>query len=289
MMVQKDSVRDRLNTRDQGISYTEFSYMILQAYDFLHLHRDSNVTIQLGGSDQYGNIVAGCDLIRRVIAADADDPEGVSADAFGMTAPLVTKADGGKFGKTESGAVWLSAHRTSPYAYYQFWLNAADEDVGRFLRLFTLMTQDEIELLEATHAEAPHKREAQRALARAATDIIHGRDERDRAEAAAAALFSGAVRDLDERTLADVFAEVPASSHERASLEGEGVPLERALIDAKVAKSMTEARRLVSAGSVSINGDKAGEGRTLTPADLLHDSAIALRKGKRNWHLTRWA
>ncbi|MEO0716076.1 MAG: tyrosine--tRNA ligase, partial [Planctomycetota bacterium] len=145
MMVQKDSVRDRLNKRDQGISYTEFSYMILQAYDFLHLHRDSNVTIQLGGSDQYGNIVAGCDLIRRVIAADADDPEGVSADAFGMTAPLVTKADGGKFGKTESGAVWLSAHRTSPYAYYQFWLNAADEDVGRFLRLFTLMTKDEIE------------------------------------------------------------------------------------------------------------------------------------------------
>ena len=289
MMVQKDSVRDRLNKRDQGISYTEFSYMILQAYDFLHLHRDSNVTIQLGGSDQYGNIVAGCDLIRRVIAADADDPEGVSADAFGMTAPLVTKADGGKFGKTESGAVWLSAHRTSPYAYYQFWLNAADEDVGRFLRLFTLMTQDEIESLEATHAEAPHKREAQRALARAATDIIHGRDERDRAEAAAAALFSGAVRDLDERTLTDVFAEVPASSHERASLEGEGVPLERVLIDAKVAKSMTEARRLVSAGSVSINGDKAGEGRTLTPADLLHGSAIALRKGKRNWHLTRWA
>ena len=302
MMVQKDSVRDRLNNRDQGISYTEFSYMILQAYDFLHLYRDGDVTIQLGGSDQYGNIVAGCDLIRRVNASkrfgevvdqvwdDVPDSEREKdSAAFGMTAPLVTKADGGKFGKTESGAVWLSAHRTSPYAYYQFWLNAADEDVGRFLRLFTLMTQDEIESLEAAHSEAPHKREAQRALARGATDIIHGRAERDRAEAAAAALFSGAVRDLDERTLTDVFAEVPASSHDRASLEGEGVVLERVLIDAKIAKSMTEARRLVSAGSVSINGDKAGEGRTLTPADLLHGSAIALRKGKRNWHLTRWA
>lgn len=288
MMVQKDSVRERLHNRDQGISYTEFSYMILQAYDFLHLHEHEGVTVQLGGSDQFGNIVAGCDLIRRVAAAHAQDPEQVQVEAFGMTAPLVTKADGGKFGKTEAGAIWLSANRTSPYAYYQFWLNAADADVGRFLRLFTLLSRDEIESLEAEHAAEPHKRAAQRALARAATALLHGQVERDRAEHAAAALFSGAVRDLDERTLADVFAEVPSSTHDRALLSGAGLPLVQALLDAGIAKSNTEARRLLAEGSISINGEKASADAHLSTADLLHGSAIALRKGKKHWHLTRW-
>ena len=313
MMVQKDSVRERLHARDQGISYTEFSYMILQAYDFQHLHEHEGVTIQLGGSDQFGNIVAGCDLIRRVVFAknaekgarehgfDSADDElrqsGVSVgvaweseyEAFGLTAPLVTKADGGKFGKTESGAIWLSPHRTSPYAYYQFWLNAADADVGRFLRLFTLMDEDEIKALEAAHAQKPHERSAQRALARAATTILHGQAECDRAEAAAAALFSGTLTHLDAHTLDEVFAEVPSSTHNKALLSGDGIPLAQVLLDAGIAKSNTEARRLLTEGSLSINGTKAAPDAHLTTADLLHARSIALRKGKKHWHLTRWA
>ncbi len=282
VMMQKDSVKSRLQDREQGISYTEFSYMILQAYDFLHLYRDAGVTVQFGGSDQYGNIVAGTDLIRRDAFTRHDE-----AETYGFTAPLITKADGGKFGKTESGAVWLTADRTSPYAYYQFWLNCSDEDVKNFLRVFTFMTKDEIETLEAEHAKAPGKREAQRTLARAATTILHGEAEMLQAEAAGKALFSGDIASLNETTLREVLGEVPSSEHSKASLEG--ADLIDLLIETGLATSKREAREFIANGSVSINGAKAEEGRTMRSADLLHGSVIALRRGKKAWHVTRWA
>lgn len=305
-MIERDSVKTRLTTREQGISYTEFSYMILQAYDFLHLHREQGITIQLGGSDQWGNIVAGTDLIRKSTAVEValkshrGDGEfdrdglmgamsvstGSSPMSFGLTAPLVTKADGGKFGKTETGAIWLTPDRTSPYAYYQFWLNTADADVGPFLRTFTLLSREEIEALEQSHAEAPHKRDAQRALAQNATTILHGEAKMLEAEAAGKALFSGDLASLSRELLIEVLAAVPASDHLKASLEG--TDLVALLVETGLAKSNREAREFIASGSVSINAQKADEGRTLSSSDLLHNEIIAIRRGKKAWHVTRW-
>lgn len=289
MMMQKESVKERLHNRDQGISYTEFSYMILQAYDFAHLFEQQGVTVQLGGSDQWGNIVAGGDLIRRLHAAEAGGDDSAAPTTFGLTNPLVTKSDGGKFGKTESGAVWLTAARTSPYAMYQFWLNTSDEDIVRFLKLFTLLTREEIAELEAAHAERPGAREAHRALAHHATTLVHGEAEAENAARAAKALFSGEIGDLPKGLLAEVFAEIPSSDHPRASLDGEGVNLADFLVETGLAKSKRESREFLANGSVSINGTKAGADHTLSPSDLLHNEIIALRRGKKAWHLTRWA
>ncbi|MEM7756357.1 MAG: tyrosine--tRNA ligase [Planctomycetota bacterium] len=324
-MIKRDSVRDRLE-REQGISYTEFSYMVLQAYDFMHLHRHNGVTVQIGGSDQYGNIVSGIDLIRRwapytparpeiedaaerarqaaeqagrleqvesalraVKGAMEDARDKQPAGAFGITNPLVTKADGTKFGKTESGAVWLTAAKTSPYAYYQFWLNTADADIGAFLRFFTFLTKDEIEAIEATHAEAPGRRVAQRTLAQHATTILHGREAMQQAEAAGQALFSGDLSSLDEQTLLEVLAEVPSSDHARASLEGEGVDAVDLLAETGLAESRKKAREFIAAGSVLVNGHKLAEAQRLGTNNLLYGKFIALRRGKKNWHLARWA
>lgn len=288
MMIQKESIRERLHNRDQGISYTEFSYMILQAYDFAHLFREMGVTVQLGGSDQWGNIVAGADLIRKTRAAHRPEAES-GPETFGLTCPLVTKADGGKFGKSEAGAVWLTPERTSPYAMYQFWLNTSDEDVVRFLKLFTLLSREEIGALEAAHAERPGAREAHRALALHATTLVHGPEEAAHAEAASKALFSGEISSLSRGLLAEVFAEAPSSDHARASLEGEGVDPVELLVETGLAKSKREAREFIGAGSVSVNGRRLAPGDRLTPSDLLHGETIALRRGKKAWHLTRWA
>jgi len=304
MMVQKESVRARLEDRDHGISYTEFSYMILQAYDFMHLYTKHGVTVQLGGSDQWGNIVAGIDLTKKHTWAEAeksyrikihgghDDHERVMdsiqfKSAFGLTVPLVTKADGGKFGKTESGAIWLTPERTSPYAMYQFWLNTADADVIRFLRIFTLLDQGEIAAIERAHLEHPEHREAHRALAMGATTLVHGRDEAEAAEAAGKALFSGDVASLPEATLREVFAEVPSSEHPKATLEG-GVDLVPLLVETGLARSNREAREFLENGSVSVNGRKVAPDDRLSTADLLHGSMIALRRGKKTWRITRW-
>jgi tyrosyl-tRNA synthetase len=292
-MIQKDSVRERLHQRDQGISYTEFSYMLLQSYDFLHLYREHGVTIQMGGNDQWGNITTGCELIRKWHAHEASNPGTGSPvahapDAFGLTAPLVTKADGGKFGKTESGAVWLTADRTSPYAYFQFWLNCDDADVGRFLRIFTFLDREEVEALEQQQAADPGARPAQRALAREATALLHGGSESAAAEAAAKALFSGDIAGLPERMLQEVLAHVPSSDHACAQLEGDGVALLDLLVTTGLAQSKRESRELLAAGSVTVNGRRASlEDRLRTP-DLLHGRLAALRRGKKNWHLTRW-
>jgi tyrosyl-tRNA synthetase len=285
MMIQKDSVRERLHARDQGISYTEFSYMILQAYDFLHLFEHEKVSLQMGGSDQWGNIVAGTDLIRRVAAHDSlPEPR-----AYGVTAPLVTKSDGGKFGKTESGAIWLTPERTSAYAYYQFWLNAADADVIRYLRIFTLLSRQQIDELEAAHQKDPAAREPHRALAREATTLLHGKDAADHAERAARALFTGEIAGLPAALLDEVLASAPSSQHDKSLLSGEGLPLLDLLPQTTLAKSKSEARELLSSGSITVNGQKPREGNRLTAADLLHGRLIALRRGKKTWHVTRWA
>jgi len=284
MMIQKESIKDRLTGREQGISYTEFSYIILQAYDYALLHRDRDVTIQMGGSDQWGNIVAGADLIRR----EHGGADGSPHAAFGLTAPLVTKSDGGKFGKTESGAVWLTAERTSPYAMFQFWLNALDDDVERFLKLFTLLSKAQIDALMTEHASNPGARVAHRELARNASAIIYGRAEAEQAESAAKALFTGDVGLLSESVLAEVFAEVPSSAHDKSLLSGDGLPIVNLLVETTLAKSKREAREFVGNGSVSINGEKATADRHVTTADLLHGTTIALRRGKKAWHVTRW-
>jgi len=281
MMIQKDSVRDRLQNRDQGISYTEFSYMILQSYDFLHLFRANGVTMQLGGSDQWGNIVGGCDLIRRAAAAPNNE-------SFGATWPLVTKSDGGKFGKTESGAIWLTKERTSPFAYYQFWLNAADADVARFLKTFTFLPQDEIAALEEKVKTEPGAREAQRTLAREATKIVHGESEMQQAESAGKALFSGDIAGLSASLLDEVFASAPTVTLAKSRLEGDGVVLMDLLVEVQAVASKREAKEFLGNGSVTVNGQKAGAEHKLKTSDLLHGSVIAIRRGKKNWHVTKW-
>ncbi len=272
-MIARDSVATRLATREQGISYTEFSYMILQAYDFLHLQRTRGCTVQLGGADQWGNIVSGIDLIRRC----------VGADAFGVTAPLVTRSDGGKFGKSESGAVWLSAERTSPYRFFQFWLQTADADTAAYLRWFTFLSRQRIAELEGELSSAPQARAAQRALAAAVTEMFHGPTERERCEAAGRALFSGEVRKLDEAQVRQIAADLPQGTVSPAELAGEGFPLVDALIRCGLAKSKREAREFLTSGSVLLNGDSAAAESRVSAGNLLHGRFALLRRGKREW------
>lgn len=279
-MIQRDSVRDRLHNRDQGISYTEFSYMILQAYDFLHLFEAEGVTLQMGASDQWGNIVAGLDLISRRNPA-------ASASAFGLTTPLITKADGGKFGKSESGAVWLSPERTSPYAFYQFWLNAADADIPKFILTYTLWSREETEAVIAAHNANPAAREAHKRLARHMTELLHGPTEADAAEAAAKALFSGDIAALPPALLDEALASAPSSTHDKSML-GAGVPLVELLVTVHLAQSKREAKEFLASGSVTVNGRKVGAEDRVGTSDLLHGRVIALRRGKKHWHVTRW-
>jgi tyrosyl-tRNA synthetase len=281
-MIQKDSVHARLTSREQGISYTEFSYMLLQAYDFLHLWRTQGCTIQMAGSDQYGNIVSGIDLIRR-------EAQGAEHSAFGLTAPLVTRSDGKKFGKSEKGNVWLTADRTSPYAFYQFWINVEDADIPAYLRWFTFLSSEEIDALVAAHQAEPHKREAQRRLAREMTRLVHGEDELKAAEGASSALFEGNVQGLSERLLDEVFADVPNSEHQKAQLEGEGVALLDLLAQTTLASSKREARQFLESGAVQVNGSKADLSTRVRTSDLLHGKAVLLKRGKKNWHVTKWS
>ena len=268
-MLAKDSVQSRI---EGGISFTEFSYMLLQAYDFLELHRRDGVTLQIGGSDQWGNITAGLELIRRV--------EGKTAHA--MTMPLVTTASGTKFGKTEAGAVWLDAARTSPYKFYQFWINVDDRDASKYLRLFTLLSRDEIEQLEGSIAAAPEKREAQQALARDVTGRVHGAEAASVAEEVSRVLFGKA----DPTSLsADV---LTALSEEVPFVEvGEAPALLDALVTLKLAASKGAGRRLVEQGGVYVNGQRAGGETDLTTAQPLAGGFHLLRKGARDYALLR--
>ncbi len=280
-MVQKESVRERLHNRDQGISYTEFSYMLLQAYDFLHLHRLEQCTVQMAGSDQYGNIIAGIDLIHRSL--------GHAAEAFGVTAPLVAHADGRKIGKSEGGSVWLDRGPDESVRV----LSVLDERAGRrsgcVLALLRYVGREGIEGCEAAQRAAPHERSAQRTLARHMTDRLHGESERHRVETAAEALFgSGDVRSLDAATLAEVAAEIPHTQHDVHALADPGVPLVELLPETSLAGSRREAREFLGSGAISVNGRRAPEDRRLTRDDLLPGALVLLRRGKRRWHAARW-
>ena len=277
-MIQKDSVRERLNSREQGISYTEFSYLILQAYDFLHLFDTHGVTVQVGGSDQWGNIVSGVELIRRKR----------QTEAFGLTVPLLTKSDGGKFGKTESGAVWLHADRTSPYAFYQFWLNSPDTDVMSLLAKFTLFERNEIERIGTEHALAPERRVAQHALADHMTAMLHGSTALAQARRSSEALFSGDVSGLDAASLDQIFEDAPASEHSKGQLDAGSLDILDFLVSAQVVKSKREARQLIETGAISLNGQRLSLEHRLTPDDLLHGRMTLLRRGKKSWHVARW-
>jgi tyrosyl-tRNA synthetase len=270
-MVRKDSVRSRLEGRDQGMSFTEFSYMLLQSWDFLQLFDRYGCRLQLGGSDQWGNITEGVDLVRRMR----------SEHAFGLTSPLVTKADGTKFGKTETGTVWLSAERTSPYEFFQFWLRSGDSEVGSYLRRFTFLDRERIEELDATVAEHPERREAQRVLAREITTMVHGAEETARVEHAAAVLFTEGVTELDAATLAGALADAPTSIVSAAELAA-GLPLVDALVRSGLASSKSQARRDISGGGISVNNRRV-DGDVSLEADLaLHGRWILLRRGRAN-------
>jgi tyrosyl-tRNA synthetase len=276
-MMTKDSVRNRLE-REDGISFTEFSYMLLQSYDFLHLYEAEGCRLQTGGSDQWGNITAGVELIRRV--------KGQSA--YGMVYPLITKSDGTKFGKTESGSVWLSAERTSPYRFYQFWLNTDDRDVAAYLKYFTFLPQNEIAELESYVQERPEQREAQRRLAQEMTGIVHGQSGLSSAEQASQVLFGGEVSGLSAAEIEDIFADVPSSTLDKERLSGEGLSLIDLLTDSGVVKSKGEARRAISEGGVYLNNHRVSEAaQTVSLNDLMQGHFIILRRGKKNYHLIK--
>ncbi len=277
VMLAKESVRARLEDRDHGISYTEFTYSLLQAYDFLHLHDTFGCRLQVGGSDQWGNIVAGMDLTRRLR----------QSETFGLTFPLVTKADGAKFGKSEQGNVWLDPARTSPYKFYQFWINQADADVPRLLRYFTFLPQEEIAALEAELAAAPEKRIAHRRLAEEVTVLIHGTDQLANAVKASQAMFGGELSGLDDATLEDIFSEMPSTRFPREALSS-GKPLLDVLVESGVFPSKGEARRTIKSGGVYLNNERIAEDARLSEACLCSERIAVVRKGKKNYHLLKF-
>ncbi|HWD54410.1 MAG TPA: tyrosine--tRNA ligase [Acidimicrobiales bacterium] len=275
-MVGKESVRTRFERPDQGITYTEFSYMLLQAYDYLRLHVDHDCTLQFGGSDQWGNITMGIELIRKVCGDEV----------WGLTTPLILKPDGTKYGKTETGTVWLDARRTSPFAMYQFFVNTADEQVGELLRFLTFLGHEEIEHLDSETAGHPQQRAAQRALARAVVGLVHGDAEVARCEEASAALFSEEISGLDEDQLVAVTADAPTTPVPRTDLMDGGLTLVDALQRTGLAKSKSDARRNIEGRGVYVNNvQQTDPARALGKDDLLHDRYVVLRKGPRGVHI----
>jgi len=280
-MLARESVRRRLEEREQGLTYAEFTYQLLQAFDFAHLYEQHGCILQGGGSDQWGNIVAGIDLIRR---------RG-GGQAYGLVWPLLTTADGSKFGKSAGNAIWLDASMTSPYAYYQYWINAADADVVRFLRLFTFLGLDDITEVEREHQRDPAARAAHRLLAREATRVIHGDAGVAAAEGATAVLFGDApFTGLQDDVLAAAFEEAPSVTLERSRLEGEGVGLLEAMTAVGLSASNGEARRLVQQGSVRLNNARIDDPQyRLGPGDLASETTAVLRAGKKRYGLVRFA
>ncbi len=273
-MIAKESVRARMEDRETGISYTEFSYMLLQAFDFYHLRNSMNCELQIGGTDQWGNITAGIELTRKKI----------SAGVYGLTLPLITNADGSKFGKTVAGAIWLDPKKTSPYRFYQFWIRVDDRDVVRYLKYFTFLTREEIDALAALHEKQPEARAAHKALAKAVTDLIHGEGATVEAVRASEILFGGGLEGISESTFNDIIGEAPTKEMEKAKLEGAGIPLVELLVVAGLATSKGQARKDVEGGGVYINNIReANFQRHATSSDLLFGKYILLRKGKRNY------
>ncbi len=281
-MMAKDSVKKRFNGEGDGMSFTEFTYQLVQGYDFLHLYQTMNCKIQLGGADQWGNITTGTELIRRKL--------GPEAEAFAITCPLITKADGTKFGKTESGNVWLDPRYTSPYRFYQFWLNVSDEDAKRYIKIFTLLDRETIEGLIAEHEAAPHLRVLQKRLAEEITVMIHSREEYEKALEASQILFGGAtseaLRRLDEQTLLQVFEGVPQFRMARTELEA-GVPfVELCATATAIFPSKGECRKMVQGGGVALNKEKVADPmRTVSAADLIAGKYLLVQRGKKNYYL----
>ncbi len=274
-MVAKESVKTRFERPDQGISYTEFSYMLLQAYDFLRLHLDHGCDLQFGGSDQWGNITMGVDFVRKVCGDEV----------WGFTTPLILRPDGTKYGKTESGTVWLDPRRTSPFAMYQFFVNTPDEQVGELLRYLTFLDRAEIEALDAETAQHAQRRAAPKALARAVVGMVHGEAEVAKCEEASSALFSEEIAGLSEEMLLAVTEDAPTTSVSRGEILG-GLTLVDALERTGLAKSKGDARRTIDQGGAYVNNVRQTDaGRTLGPADLLHDRYVVLRKGPRGVHI----
>ena len=269
-MLAKDIVSSRLDT---GISFTEFTYQILQSMDFLHLFKHNDVRLQVGGADQWGNITAGLDLIRK--------KEGAEAKAFGLTIPLKLKADGTKFGKTAGGAIWLDPEKTSPYEFYQFWLNQDDRDVVKYLKFFTFLTQDEINALAEKVESEPHKREAQKTLASEMTLFVHGEEALNDALTITAALFSGDVKQLTSHQIEDGFKNMP-----NATIGKEPMNIVDWLVETKIEPSKRQAREDVTNGAISINGEKVQDLETLITSELsIDDKFIIVRKGKKKYTL----
>lgn len=271
-MLAKDSVQTRI---ESGISFTEFSYMILQSYDFLKLYQNNNCKLQIGGSDQWGNITAGLELIRK---SEED------SKAFGLTIPLVTKADGTKFGKTEGGAIWLDAEKTSPYEFYQFWINTDDRDVIKYIKYFTFLTQQEIEELENEVANAPEKRAAQKALAEEVTKMVHGEDSLKQAIKISQALFSGDIKELTSQEILEGFKDVPSTE-----MSSEEIGLIDLLIEAKISPSKRQAREDLSNGAIYINGERVQDlTKVISDEDKIDGKFTVIRRGKKKYFLIRY-
>ncbi|MGB2386875.1 MAG: tyrosine--tRNA ligase [Flavobacteriaceae bacterium] len=281
-MMAKDSVKNRISSESsEGMSFTEFTYQLVQGYDFLHLYQAHQCTIQMGGSDQWGNITTGTELIRRI----------GNGKGFAITCPLITKSDGSKFGKSEGGNVWLDAKRTSPYKFYQYWLNSSDEDAEKYIKIFTFLEQDEINTLIETHKAQPHLRQLQKRLAQEITTMVHGVEDCENAEKASQILYSKAFKEdiqtLDEATFLDVFEGVPQADVSKSKIL-EGLDMIAALsAETGFLASNGEARRALKENSIAVNKDKVNEQYTLSAADLINDTYVILNRGKRSTFIIR--
>ncbi|MBC3757010.1 tyrosine--tRNA ligase [Hyunsoonleella sp. SJ7] len=277
-MMAKDSVKNRISSDDsEGMSFTEFTYQLVQGYDFLHLYRANNCSIQMGGSDQWGNITTGTELIRRI----------GGGKGYAITCPLITKSDGSKFGKSEGGNVWLDANRTSPYKFYQYWLNSSDEDAEKYIKIFTFLNEEEVEAIISEHKEAPHLRVLQKRLAEEITQMVHSKSDLDNAIKASNILFgkstSEDLKELDEKTFLDVFEGVPQTEIDKSEIDS-GLDVIGALAEkGGFLKSNGEARRALKENSISVNKEKVNETFKITKKDLINDKFVLLQRGKKNY------
>jgi tyrosyl-tRNA synthetase len=282
-MMAKDSVKKRINGEGEGMSFTEFTYQLIQGYDFYHLYKNNNCLLQMGGSDQWGNITTGTELVRRM--------GGESAKAFALTTPLITKADGSKFGKSEGGNVWLDADKTSVYKFYQFWVNATDADAEKYIKIFTFLDKETIDALIAEHQTAPHLRILQKKLAEEITIFVHSKEELEKAIQASNILFGNSTADdlkkLDEKTFLEVFDGVPQAEIAKADLEN-GLDIVTVLNEKTgFFKSNGEARRALTANSISVNREKIKEDFVLSAKDLINNQFVLLQSGKKNYFVIR--
>ena len=279
-MMAKDSVKNRIQGEGvEGMSFTEFTYQLVQGYDFLHLFREYDCSLQMGGSDQWGNITTGTELIRRI----------AGGKGFALTCPLITKSDGSKFGKSEGGNVWLDPKRTSPYKFYQYWLNTSDEDAEKYIKIFTFLDKAAVDALVKEHAEAPHLRVLQKRLAEEVTTTVHGKEQYEKAVQASQILFGRSTSEdlmgLDKETFLEVFDGVPQAKLDRSALEG-GLEIIPALVEqGGFLKSNGEARRALKENSISVNKEKVNESKVLTADDLISDQFVLLQRGKRNYFI----